>query len=234
MSKTRSSGMSAASAISWAMTPFSRSSSIGIHGRVEDQVGDHLHAQRQAAGQGAELVAGPLIAGGGVELAALGLDDLDDVAGRALAGALEDHVLQQVRPAVAVLVLPARAAADDHRQGQGLEARESGRRRCGRRWAGGAAEANRLSPWRRRGRRPSPLRRRPAGGRTSRAGRNGRRPTRGSAGATPGRGLDGLGELGRMGGGERDDRHAGRPSRCVAGGGDGRRRCAGRSARRSR
>jgi hypothetical protein len=51
-----------------------------IERRAQQQVGDDIHAQVEAALQGADLEAGALIAGGGVDRAALALDDLDDVA----------------------------------------------------------------------------------------------------------------------------------------------------------
>ena len=93
----------------------------GVHGRALHEIGDHGAAQVQPALQGADLEAGALIAGGRVDLATLGLDHLDDVAGRTIAGALEHHVFEQVRPAGAGLVLGARAAASDDRQRQGLK-----------------------------------------------------------------------------------------------------------------
>ena len=121
-SNTWSSGVSAASAISWPTTRLLLRQVFGIESGPQHQVGGDGHGQRQAASQGADLEAGPLVAGGGVDLAALGLDGLDDVAGRASAGALEDHVLEQVRPAGPRRVLPARAAAGDDAERQGLEA----------------------------------------------------------------------------------------------------------------
>ena len=53
----------------------------GVQGRAQHQVGDHRHApEARPPAQRAHLEAGALIAGGGVDLAALGLDHLDDVA----------------------------------------------------------------------------------------------------------------------------------------------------------
>jgi len=92
----------------------------GRQGRAKHHVGDDFHAQLQAAGQAAHLEAGALVTGGGVHRAAARLDRLDDVAGRALAGALEHHVLEQMRPAGFRLGLRPRAAAGGDRQGQGL------------------------------------------------------------------------------------------------------------------
>jgi hypothetical protein len=94
----------------------------GVHSRALNEVGQHRRTEVEAARQGADLEAGPLIAGGGVDVAARSLDHLDDVAGRAAARALEDHVLQEVRPAGAGLVLPTRATPGDDGQGHGLQA----------------------------------------------------------------------------------------------------------------
>ncbi|MNE29304.1 hypothetical protein D3C80_1227800 [compost metagenome] len=90
-----------------------------IERRAEDEVGDDLHGQRQRAVQGPDLEAGALIAGGGVDRAAFGLDPLDDVARAHVAGALEHQMLQQVRPAGAGLVLHPRPAAHGDGQGEG-------------------------------------------------------------------------------------------------------------------
>ena len=120
-SNTRSSGVSAASAISWATTCFSRARSPASRDGRRTRSESHRHGQRQAALQRPHLEAGALMTGGGVDVAAGGLDHLDDVAGRALTCALEHHVLQKVGPAALVGALVARAASDHHRKGQGLE-----------------------------------------------------------------------------------------------------------------
>ena len=83
-----------------------------IEGRAEHQVRQHLHGQRQRAVQPPHLETGPLIAGGGVDRAALGLDPLDDLARGHVAGALEHQMLQQVRPAGPIQRLPPRPALD--------------------------------------------------------------------------------------------------------------------------
>ncbi|MNE14672.1 hypothetical protein D3C80_1075600 [compost metagenome] len=91
----------------------------GIERGTEDQIRHHLHGQGQRAVQGADLKAGALIAGGGVDRAALGLDALDDVARPHVPSALEHQMLQQVRPAGAGLVLHPRPAAHGDGQGEG-------------------------------------------------------------------------------------------------------------------
>ena len=53
---------------------------VGVERRALDEIGGDGHGQRQASGQGADLEAGALMAGGGVDLAAFGLNRLDDIA----------------------------------------------------------------------------------------------------------------------------------------------------------
>ena len=95
-------------------------------GRVErgpeDQVGHHLHSQRQGAVQGADLETGALIAGRGVQRAALGLDPFDDLARAHVARALEHQMFQAVGPARGRLGLPFGSAAHGDGQGQGAQA----------------------------------------------------------------------------------------------------------------
>ena len=95
----------------------------GVQARPEDQVRHHRHGQRQAALERADLEAGAIVAGGGVELAALGLDGLDDLTRCPLAGGPKHHVLEQMRPAGLVRALIACAAPDRHRERQGLQPR---------------------------------------------------------------------------------------------------------------
>ncbi|MNC65486.1 hypothetical protein D3C75_1157820 [compost metagenome] len=71
--------------------------------------------------KGANLEAGALIASGGVDRAALGLDPLDDVARAHVPGALEHQMLQQMRPAGSGLILHPRPAAHGDSQGEGPE-----------------------------------------------------------------------------------------------------------------
>ncbi len=92
-----------------------------IEGRMAYEVAQDVHGERQAALQATHLEAGPLIAGGGVDMAALLFDRLDDISGRAASRALEHHVFEQMRPAVVGLVLPPRAASDHDGQGQALK-----------------------------------------------------------------------------------------------------------------
>ena len=70
-----------------------------VHDRVQHEVAEHGGPEVEAGFQGTNLETGPLIAGGCVDVATLGLDHLDDFARRTGAGTLEHHVFQQVRPA---------------------------------------------------------------------------------------------------------------------------------------
>jgi hypothetical protein len=72
---------------------------VGVERRAQHEVGDGGQAKLQRAFQSAHLETGPLIAGGGVDRAALALDGLDDLERRSAARALEHHVLQKMRPA---------------------------------------------------------------------------------------------------------------------------------------
>jgi hypothetical protein len=94
----------------------------GVEGGAEDEVGHHLHRQRQGAVQRPNLETGALIAGGGVQRAALGLDPLDDLARAHVAGALEHQMFETVGPAGRRLRLPLGAAAHGDGQGQGAQA----------------------------------------------------------------------------------------------------------------
>ena len=89
-------------------------------GWTADQVGDDLHGQRQAALEGANLKAGPLIAGGRIDVAAFGLDMFDNVTRRARPCALEHHMFEQMAPARLVLGLVTRPAPDHDRQRESL------------------------------------------------------------------------------------------------------------------
>ena len=148
--------MSAASAISWPTTWISLARSPASRVGREHEIGDH----RQASGRPpARARTWKLVRSWPV--AALieppaRLDRLDDVARRALAGALENHVLQQVRPARARLVLPARAAAGDDARGPGSRSRRPDRRRratpLARAWTLGHASSRRVTGGELRGR----------------------------------------------------------------------------------
>ena len=95
----------------------------GVDHRAAHEVSQHLHREARAAGEVADLVAGALVTGGRVDPAALPLDRLDDAAGGARPRALEDHVLEEVAPAVALGRLPPRAGVHHDRQGGALQPR---------------------------------------------------------------------------------------------------------------
>ena len=95
-----SSGVSCAWPISCRMTPRSRSQLVRVESRVLQDVGDDVDGERHVLLQHLGVVGGVLARGVGVELAADRLDLLGDGAGDAPLGALERHVLEEVRDAV--------------------------------------------------------------------------------------------------------------------------------------
>ena len=116
---TRSSGVSSTILISSRITFFSRSiSSVANAGRMHD-VRQQIDRKRQVLVEDLDVVAGVLLRRERVELAADRVDRLRDVLGRARVGALEEHVLDEVRDAALRVGLVPRAAhqpdADRHR-----------------------------------------------------------------------------------------------------------------------
>ena len=95
---------------------------VGVERGPENQIRDHLHGQRQGAVQRPNLETGPLIAGGGVQRPALGLDPLDDLACAHLAGTFEDEMFETVGPARRRFGFPFRPAAHGDGQGQRAQA----------------------------------------------------------------------------------------------------------------
>ena len=82
-------------------------------------------ASGTSALQHAGVIGGGLDAGGGVEVAADRLDLLGDLARGAPRGALERHVLEQMRDAVLVRLLVAAAGADPDAERGGLQMRHA-------------------------------------------------------------------------------------------------------------
>ena len=103
------------------MTCCSRSSSLGIEDRVAQDVGQDVDGERHVLLEHAGVVGGRLDAGRGVDLAADRFDLLGDLDRRAGLGALEGHVLEEMREAVLLLALGARAGADPDAEGGALE-----------------------------------------------------------------------------------------------------------------
>ena len=71
----------------------------GVEGRVGRHVRDHVHGQGQVLVHHLGIEAGALLGREGVQLSAHGVHLLRDLPGRALFGALEHHVLQEVADA---------------------------------------------------------------------------------------------------------------------------------------
>ena len=101
-------------AISSRMTSRSASTSAGGEQRAGDHVAEHVDRQRQVLVEDPRVEAGVLLGGEGVELAADRVERDRDVERRALLGALEEQVLEEVRAAVQARRLVARADADPH------------------------------------------------------------------------------------------------------------------------
>ena len=105
---------------------------LGIEGRVEDDVGEHVERQRQMLVEHLDVVAGVLFGGEGVELAANRVDLLGDVLGGPGPSPLEQHVLDEVGNAATFGGLVPRTAGQPdtnadrpnliHRLGQNPEA----------------------------------------------------------------------------------------------------------------
>ena len=75
---------------------------LRIEGRIGEDVGEHVERERHVGAQHARVIGGGLDAGRGVEIAADRLDLLGDLARGAALGALERHVLEEMRNAVLV------------------------------------------------------------------------------------------------------------------------------------
>ena len=95
-----SSGVSLAWPISCRMTVRSRSSSLGVEGRVLQDVGEDVERQRHILLQHLGVIGRAFARGIGVEVAADRLDLLGDGESAAPLGALERHVLEEMRDAV--------------------------------------------------------------------------------------------------------------------------------------
>ncbi len=105
------------------MTFFSRSSSSGSKLALGQNVADDVERQSDVGAHDAGKIACPLDAGFGVEVAADVLDRLRDVARASFAGALERHVLQEVRQPVLAHAFVARAGGDEDADRRGLHMR---------------------------------------------------------------------------------------------------------------
>ena len=83
-----------------------------LEGRIGEDVGEHIERERHVGAQHARVIGRGLDAGRRIEVAADRLDLLGDLARGAVRGALERHVLEEMRDAVLVRVLVAAAGAD--------------------------------------------------------------------------------------------------------------------------
>ena len=95
---------------------------LGGEQRAGDHVAEHVDGQRQVLVEDPRVEAGVLLGGEGVELAADRVEGDRDVQRRALRGALEQQVLEEVRAAVQRGRLVARADADPDADAGGADA----------------------------------------------------------------------------------------------------------------
>ena len=87
---------------------------LGLELRVAQHVGEHVERDPAVLGRASDVVAGVLLAGERVELAADPVDlDADVARGRAPFGSLEEHVLGEVRDAVRLGRFVARAGCEE-------------------------------------------------------------------------------------------------------------------------
>src|ERR1700754_543694 len=92
-------------------------------GWIGENVGQHVERQWHVGLHHARIISGGLRRRAGVEVAAYRFDLLDDLARGARRGALEGHVLEQMRGAVLIGLLVAAADAGPHPERRGLEVR---------------------------------------------------------------------------------------------------------------
>ena len=101
---------------------------LGVELRVAEHVDEDVERGVAVLGRALDVVARVLLAGEGVELAADRVDLAGDVARRrTVLRPLEEHVLREVRDAVGVLRLVARAGREHHEAGDRLRLGHVGR-----------------------------------------------------------------------------------------------------------
>ena len=187
---------------------------VRVEGRVLQDVGENVERERHVLLQHLRVIGGALARGIGVEMAADRLDLLGDRAGAAPLGALEGHVLEEMRDAVDLGRLVAGADIDPDAERDGVDGVDA---------VGGDPQAVRQGGERGRSCRPRLGRARRAWARTKprhradivrqarsiRSRRSNRSASAGGSGrAYAGRALDRVGEFRRMGAGQRDHRRA--------------------------
>ena len=96
---------------------------LRIERRIGQDVGENVERERHVGREHARVISRALDAGGGVKVAADRLDLLGDLPGGSPAGALEGHMLQEMRDAVLVRPLVAAATAGPDAERGGLQMR---------------------------------------------------------------------------------------------------------------
>ena len=103
---------------------------VCIELRIGQDVGQDVDGQRHVVAEHARVIGGGFDAGRGVDLAADILDFGGDLEGAAPAGALERHVLEQMRHAVLVVAFVAGSGFDPDAQRNGFDAGQGFGRDC--------------------------------------------------------------------------------------------------------
>ena len=113
----RYSGLSSSILISSRTTCFSLAISVVVKSRAQDEIGKHIHRDGKMLVEHFGVEAGHFLGRERVEHAADGVHRLRDFFGRALARALEHHVLDEMRDAVALRRFGARSRAEPNAHG---------------------------------------------------------------------------------------------------------------------
>ena len=87
---------------------------LGIEDRVQHQVAEHVHGDGQMLVQHLDVEADAFLGGEGIHVAADGIHLAGDLLRGAVLGALEHHVLDEVRDAVPLQVFVAGAGLDPY------------------------------------------------------------------------------------------------------------------------
>ena len=114
----------------------------GVENAAGQDVGENVEHHGRVGAEHARVIGGELDRRRRVEVAARALDLLDDGAGAALAGALEGHVLDQMRQTVLVVALVARPGANPDANARGLQFRHGVRDDPQPRWQGREGDAH--------------------------------------------------------------------------------------------
>ena len=91
--------------------------------RMQDEIGQHVEGEREMLVENFRVVADQLLGGEGVEISADRIDGARDLFRGPVAGAFEEHVLDEVRDAVLLGRFVARSGADPDADRDGADMR---------------------------------------------------------------------------------------------------------------